>query len=230
MAQVGLVYISPSYQHIRSASFSRFTSGYAVVNNAELSDELNEQPGIGFNVGFGLQATNSIAILGVEYSRAKSAAMFRFRNNAERKFTLHSNLLIFKFMLPIGDVEESPFFGLIDLGAGLGRAVINSTFTQGNTPINSSALDGKYTGFHGEVSAGLSLVYRFGPLGIKASCLRNWSMFPTRLDDQNKDMDYDSLPQDYASYVVNPERYMGAEVKDDFKYFTFSLGVVLVVN
>lgn len=133
-------------------------------------------------------------------------------------------------MIPIGDYEENRFLGMIDFGAGLGRAVINTGFEQGNTPINSSVFDGKYTGFHGEVSGGLSLMYMFGPVGLKASCSYNLSAFATRLDDKNKDMDYDSLPQDVASFAVDPSIYTGDEVKDDFRYFKFGIGVVLILD
>jgi hypothetical protein len=229
-AQVGIAYLNPNYQQIGSKSFAAFAESYRALNSANLKSFSLSQPGIGFTIGGGIAATNSAAILGIEYSRSKSKAEFNFNDNGRRYLSLHSNLLVFKFMIPLGDVEENRFLGLIDFGAGMGRAVIKSDFEQGSTPINSSALDGKYTGFHGEVSGGLSLMYMFGIVGVKASCSYNLSFFATRLDDKNKDMDFDSLPQDVAAFALNPSTYTGEEVKDDFRYLKFGLGVVVVLD
>ncbi len=229
-AQTGIAYLNPNFQQIGSKSFDAFTQSYLAVNAGNLSSFNTSQPGIGFTIGGGIAASNSSAILGVEYSRSKSKAEFNFNNNARRYFSLHSNLIAFKFMIPLGDVEENRFLGLIDFGAGMGRAVIKSNFEEGNTPINSSALDGKYTGFHGEISGGLSLMYMFGPVGIKAGCSYNLSAFAIRLDDKDKDADFDSLPQDFAAYSINPSVYAGEEVKDDFRYLKFGLGVVVVLD
>jgi hypothetical protein len=65
-------------------------------------------------------------------------------------------------------------------------------------------------------------------MGVRAGFNYNISIFPIRLDDADKDSDYDSLPQDFATYAVNPSNYMGEEVKDDFRYFKFGLGIIFV--
>ena len=229
-AQVGIAYFNPTFQQIGSKSFSAFAESYRALNSSNLKSFNISQPGVGFTIGGGIADVNSGFVLGLDYSRSKSKAEFNFNDNGRRYFSLHSNLLVFKFMIPLGDVEENRFLGLIDFGAGLGRAVIKSDFEQGSTPINSSALDGKYTGFHGEVSGGLSLMYMFGVVGVKANCSYNLSFFATRLDDKNKDMDIDSLPQDVAAFALNPSTYAGEEVKDDFRYLKFGLGVVVVLD
>lgn len=228
-SQEALLYFNLNSQVIGSKSFKAFTNSYQTVNANELASSNLNQPGIGFTIGGTIRAKNSSAFLGLEYSRSKSKAEFNFSDNGRRYFSLHSNLATFKFFIPIGDVEENNFFGLVDFGAGLGRAVIKSDFEQGSITKNSSILDGKYTGFHGEVSAGFSLVYTFGIVGIRASANYNLSAFGIRLDDKDKEMDFDSLPQDFQSYSNGPDTYIGEEVKDDFRYFKFGLGVMVVL-
>jgi hypothetical protein len=229
-AQVGLAYIQPTYQLIQSKSFSAFANSYAAVNGASLSSWKTDQMATGFTIGGGISSTNSPILLGIEYSRAKSRAEFNFNNNARRSFSLHANMLNFKSYAVIGNLEQFPFAGMLEFGIGMGRAVIKSDFEQGDTPINSAVLDGKYTGFHGEVSAGLSLLYMFGPVGLKATCTYNLSFFATRLDDKEKESDFDSLPQDFTSFVTAPDQYIGEEVKDDFRYLKYGLGVILVLD
>jgi hypothetical protein len=229
-AQAGVAYISPSYQNISSKSFNAFAESFKTANAPLLNSSATNQPGIGFHIGGGIVATNSDALLGVEYSRARSSAEFNFANNARHRFSLHSNLIMFKMMIPIGDYEENRFLGIIDFGAGLGRAVVKSEYEPGNSPLGASILEGKYTAFHGEVSAGLSLMYMFGPVGIRANCSYHIAPFSSRLDDKDKEMDFDSLPQDYAAFNINPAVYTGDEVKDDFRYLRFGLGVVLILD
>ncbi|MCA6365176.1 MAG: hypothetical protein IM638_19245 [Bacteroidetes bacterium] len=229
-AQVGIAYINPNFQQINSKSFNAFANSYVATNGFALSSYDFSQTGTGFTIGGGIAASNSPIILGMEYSRAKSTAEFNFTNKAQRYLSLHSNLLNFKFMIPVGDFGENRFLGLIEFGAGLGRAVIKSEFQQGTTPINSTALDGKFTSFHGEVSGGFSLMYMFGPLGLKASCSYNMSLISSRLDDKDKEMDYDSLPQDFGAFILAPAAYTGEEVKDDFRYLKFGLGVVVILD
>jgi hypothetical protein len=129
----------------------------------------------------------------------------------------------------LGECEANTINGILDLGMGIGNAVIKSSYTQGSSPVNSAALDGKYTGFHAELSAGLSVVYMLTDfMGVRAGFNYNISMFPIRMDDADKNSDYDTLPQDYATYILGPSYYTGEEVEDDFRYFKFGLGIIFV--
>lgn len=229
-AQVAIAYFNPNYQTIGSKSFQNFASSYASVNANVLSDWDSERPGVGWTIGIGMGGTDH-ATMGLEYSRSKSFAEFNRTDGGQRKFSLHSNMLNFRTNILIGNYNAGTINGMIHLGAGMGRAVIKSSYTQGSTSVNSAALDGKYTGFHGEISAGLSLVFMFSDyIGIKAGCTYNTSMWPIRLDDKEKDMDYDSLPQDFATYSQGPTYYVGEEVKDDFRYLQFRLGILVLTH
>jgi hypothetical protein len=229
-AQVAIAYINPNFQQINSKSFNAFANSYLAINGPGLSSYNLVQTGTGFTVGFGINTRSTSIILGAEYSRSNSTTEFNFANQARRYMSKHSNLLNFRMMIPVGDIEEKSFLGMVEFGAGIGKAVIKSGFDQGSTPINSEALDGKYSTIHMEVSGGLSLMYMFGPVGLKAGCTYNITPFSTRMFDDSKELDFDSLPQDYGLFTYNPSTYSGEEVKDDFRYLKFGLGVVVILQ
>jgi hypothetical protein len=228
-AQIVIGYIHPNFQTIKSKSFEKFAKSYASANGNVLRDYDIAKPGTGLTIGAGFSFEDNPIVWVVEYSRSRSSAVFERNDGGQRNLSLHSNMLNGRWNILLGEYESNTINGLLDLGVGIGRAVVKSSYTQGSSPVNSAALDGKYTGFHGELSAGLSVVYMLTDfMGVRAGFNYNISIFPIRLDDADKDSDYDSLPQDFATYAVNPSNYMGEEVKDDFRYFKFGLGIIFV--
>ncbi|MFM2016455.1 MAG: hypothetical protein RL007_111 [Bacteroidota bacterium] len=224
-----IAYVYPNFQTIKSKTFTRFADSYAAANSSQLRTVKPSTPGVGFTIGAGFAFEDNPILWVVEYSRAKSSASFIRNDGGERNLSLHANMLNGRWNIILGEHEANTLNGIIDLGLGIGRAVIKSSYVQGSSPVNSAALDGKYTGFHGELSGGLGLAYMLTDyIGIRANCSYHLSIFPIRLDDADKDTDYDSLPQDFASYSMSPPNYIGEEVKDDFRYFKFAVGIVLL--
>jgi hypothetical protein len=229
-AQVFIAYINPNFQQVNSKTFNAFANSYVAVNGQGLSSYNLQQTGTGLTIGLGINTRTKGVILGMEYSGAKSKTEFRFSNNARRYLSKHSNLLNFRIMVPVGDIDENRLLGLVEFGTGIGQAQIKSGFEQGNTPMSSVELDGNYKTIHTEISAGASLMYMLGVVGLKAGLTYNFTPYSTTLYDDNKALDFDSLPQDYSSFSYSPSTYSGEGVKSDFRYLKFGVGIVLLVH
>jgi hypothetical protein len=232
-AQTFYGYVTPQFQKIKSASFNKFITGYEAVQKNQLTDgRVKNGTGTGFAIGIGISnAPNNNNIFSLEYSRSSDQYSAAFVQGGVRKFALQNNYISFNFGFPIGDVENDAFLIVMpEFGAGLGNAIVVSSYKQGATPVNSSALDGRYKSFHGNLMGGATVIFNFGGVGLKASARYNLPMFPTGLKDKSKPYGTDRLPVDYSAWTVNPSDYMGSEVKDDFKYFQLGLGICVLLN
>lgn len=215
-------------QNFKSKSFSQFLESYTALNKNLLENgKVNQGLGTGWSLGVGSCAGN--IIVGVEINRSRQAYTGKFLNSNVRNFSTHKNLFSFLLGGVIGEPGENKLLVIPDLVAGLGSAYIRTDFEVNNGTNTTSALKGKYKTFHGNIAPGLSLAYSFGEVSLKAGARYNVPLFPTFL--QNKDYEYgfDRIPQDYSTWVINPGNYMGEEVKDDFKFWQYSIGVAIIV-
>ena len=233
-SQAGLyAHINPVFQNIKSKTFATFLDEYKQVHQPLLSAEgVKPSLGNGWSVAAGYIEGN--AILGIEYVRAKQNYTAFFANGGERKFSLCNNLFMFNFGLAgrlFGEGDGHSMFIIPELGAGLGNAKIVSTYKQGNTNVNSDLLDGVYKGFHAKVNGGMRLAYTIQGIGINVGAKYHLPMFPLELTDKNKNfIEDDRLATNFKAWSSNPGQVLPEGVKDDFKYWQFSIGLVLIVS
>lgn len=234
-AQVFSVYAGPQSEKIKSKTFSEFISSYnSEFNNDLKNGGIQSQLGTGFLAGisFGALSGNvdgNLSSFALEYSRTSQIHKAEFTDGAVRRFKMKNNFASFNYGIsfPIrlkeGDEFNHYLFIKPELGIGLGSSRIISSFKEGTSGKSDLNISGTYKTTSGNAMAGLSLTYLHHYIGVRCWARYNTQMFAGPLLDRSKPTGVDRLYTDVSNYTSG---LIGKEVRNDFKYLQFGIGLV----
>lgn len=234
-AQTFAVYAGPQFEKIQSKTFSNFKNSYRSVFNSDLkSTGIQSQLGTGFLAGisFGALSGNvdgNLSSFAIEYARTAQVHKAEFTDGAVRKFRMKNNFASFNYGInfPIrlkeGDEFNHYLYIKPELGIGLGSFRIISSFKAGTSGKTDLNINGTYKTTSGNAMAGLSLSYLHHYIGVRCWARYNKQMFAGPLLDKSKPTGEDRLFTDVRNYSNG---LIGDEVRNDFKYLQFGIGLV----
>lgn len=234
-AQAFSAYIVPQFQNLHSSTFNQFRSSY----NARFVNDLDKElsPGLGrgmvYGINFGALSGNTDDnpfVFGFEYSRTSQMHRATFNDAATRSFKAKNNVfainmgLDFGIRLIEGDYISHYLFIRPEVGLGLGSSKIIADFKSGTTGKTDLDISGTYKTTSGNAMAGIGLTYLVGYVGIKFYTRYNTQMFPTGMHNPDRETGEDRLYLDVSNYSSG---MIGDEVRNDFKYLQFGIGLVV---
>jgi hypothetical protein len=228
-------YIVPQFQNLSSSTFKQFRSSY----NTRFVDDLDKElsPGLGrgmvYGISFGTLSGNTDDnpfVFGFEYSRTSQMHRATFNDAAVRSFKTKNNVfainmgLDFGIELIEGDYISHYLFIRPEVGLGLGSSKIIADFKSGTSGKTDLDINGTYKTTSGNAMVGIGFSYLVGYVGIKFYTRYNTQFFATGMHNPDRETGEDRLYMDVRNYNSG---IIGDEVRNDFKYLQFGIGLVI---